>query len=154
MAEELVYEVSDEVRNVANKVLEKDSEKLAADYNNVVVTYIKTYPSISKNIVGLCTKPGRLLKYFSESDIIIQVSGNIWDNLNEETRYILMLHEMKHVRITYKKNGRMIISLNPHNVQDFSDIIRDYGIDWLESIKSISASTNNFENGEEDNLKL
>ena len=148
------YDVSDEVKEVALKVLKNDREKIAADYDQLNIIYMKVFPNISKTTAGLCIKSGKLLKYFSEADVIIQVSGELWDQLNEETRYTLMLHEMKHVGIGYKKNGRMVIYLNSHDVQDFSDIITKYGINWIENIKSITASINDFQNGEEDKVRI
>jgi len=154
LAEEKTYEVSEEVREMAQTVFQENKVKIVADFEELDIIYMKQYPNISKTTAAQCIKPSKLLKHFSESDIIIQVSGDLWDGLPDETKYILLLHEMKHIGINYKKNGARIIYLEPHNVQDFSDIIREYGVDWIENIKSVVASINDFENGEEEKVRI
>lgn len=148
------YEVSEEVAIVAKTVLTKDKVLLAADYDKLNVIYMKKYPSVAKTIAAQCIKTATLLKYFSEADVIIQVSGDLWDGLTEESKYVLMLHEMMHIGISYKKNGKMMVDILPHDIQDFAVIIRKYGLDWVESVKTTAASINDFQNGEESTLRI
>lgn len=53
--------------------------------------------------------------------IITFYEPNIQD-LSENQQKILMLHELKHIQ----EDGK----IRPHDVEDFSDILHRYGIDW------------------------
>lgn len=45
--------------------------------------------------------------------------------INENQLKVLILHELKHVGI-----GMKGLKITPHDIEDFKDIITEYGIDW------------------------
>lgn len=148
------YDIDEEVAKIADEVLKKDAVSLDTNIKEAVITYIKVYPNISPTVAGRCIRSSKLLKFFSDSDIIIEVSGELWDAIPYDIRYVLMLHELKHIGISFKKDGTKVTYLVNHDVQDFYDIIKKYGIDWLASLKSQIAKIEGFEDGEEDKIRL
>jgi hypothetical protein len=148
------YLESEEIQKFANEVIKKDSIKLYANFNELNVVYMLVYPNISPTLAGRCIRTSNLVKLFSNADIIIQMSGELWDNIPDNVKYILTLHEMKHAGIIYTKTGEKKIKIVDHNVKDFYDIIKEYGIDWIETLKTISANVNEFEKGEEEKIKI
>lgn len=143
------YVLSDEVKEVAKTVLSKNRNRLDGDYDRVKVEYMKVYPDITPTTAGRCVRASKLLKFFSDSDVVIEVSGELWDKLPESTREILMLHEMMHVGTKWNKKGEMSVGLVRHDVQDFYLIVKEYGIEWLETIRSVIANINDFQDGQE-----
>ena len=150
------YVLDPELKEVADAVYNKDKTYLSGDIGNIHIEYIKVYPNISPTCAGRCVKSSKLLKFFSnpETDIVIEMSGELWDILTPGTKYILMLHELMHIAISYKKDGEMVIGLQDHDIKDFRDIIKIYGIEWVETIKSITQSIHDFQNGEEEKISI
>jgi len=148
------YVIDPTVKEIADAVYIKDKVKLSGDIDNINIEYIKVYPNITPTCAGRCIKASKLIKFFNDTDIIIEVSGELWDVLTEETKYILMLHEMKHILIEYKKDGELIVGLQDHNVKDFYDIIKEYGIEWIEVIKTVTQNIHDFQNGEEEKISI
>ena len=148
------YIIDDEITDLGKKVIANEAVSLDTNIKDVNITFMKVFPNINPTTAGQCVKSSKLLKFFSDSDIVIQMSGNLWDSLPEEIQYVLMLHELKHVGTKYDKKGNTVIGLMPHNVQDFYDIIKKYGVDWIVSLKSSVAGVEGFENGEEEKIKI
>lgn len=63
--------------------------------------------------------------------MIIVYEPNVID-LSEKQMGILMRHELKHIGIDLKGNEPRYYVV-PHDVEDFKDILRTYGIDWARS---------------------
>lgn len=126
-----------EVRAVAEKVI-KD-EKL--ELNPAKIEYCLVYPNVSKLKLAQCRRNNLALKFFSKVDYLIEVSGDIWDKLDEKTKYILVLHELLHVLPIYaEKAGTWKMRLRKHDVMDFYRIIKKYGIDWVGDLRTIAGS--------------
>ena len=78
---------------------------------------MKVSPYISKTVLGRCIKSNRELRFYSGFDYIIEVSGNVWDKLDDEQKYILVFHELLHIDITSKKNGEPALNIRDHTIQ-------------------------------------
>lgn len=131
------FEVSDELKKLAEDIIA--SEKL--DISPARVEYLLVHPEISKTIAGRCIRTSKELKFFSSYDYLIEISATLWNALDDSTRYILMLHELKHILpIMDEKTGEWKYDIRKHDVEDFSDIIKKHGIDWIYKVKlSISS---------------
>lgn len=146
------YVVSEEVRALANQILEK--EIIAHQVKDVKVEYLIVYPSVSKLCAGRCYKAHKHTKFFSDFDFIIELSGNLWESLDEQTKYILLLHEMMHIKVMYNKKGEKQLGIKDHDVQDFSYIIKKYGIDWITNVQTEFASVHDLDETEEKKVTL
>jgi hypothetical protein len=131
--------VSPELRELADQVISEN--KGSVDIGNAKIEYVMVWPYVSKTVWGRCIKCNTELQHFSKADFIIEMSGELWDQLDEERRYILMYHELKHVKsICDPKTGEWKNSIRAHDVEDFADIIEQHGVRWIADIKTIIAS--------------
>lgn len=131
------YEQSDELEQLAKMVSEKETALLNND--GAVIKYMKVYPNISPTIAGRCIKSSPAVKFFGDCDYIIQMSGDLWDALSENSRYVLMLHELMHVYVDIDKKGNNVFKLRKHDVEDFAVLIEQYGIDWLYALRDTAS---------------
>jgi NTP pyrophosphatase (non-canonical NTP hydrolase) len=139
------FEISAEVKELAEKVINEQK----VDIYPSKLEYLLVYPCISKTVAGKCVKSGKELKFFSTFDYLIEISGELWDALDEKTREILIEHELKHVLpVANDKTGDWEFKIRDHNVQDFASIIKKHGIDWISKVKASQASL--YEIDEED----
>jgi hypothetical protein len=139
------FEVSADLKKLAETVI--NDQKI--DVYPAKLEYLLVYPNVSKSVAGRCVRTGKELKFFSGFDYLIEMSGELWDVLDEPTRLILMEHELKHVCPTMnEKSGEWEFTLRDHDVQDFASIIKKHGIDWLSKVKLSVA--NLYELDEED----
>ena len=139
------YEVSPTVETLSKKVIADKNMELEP----AVIKYVKVYPYISKKVAGRCILSYPMIKLFGECDYIIQVSGQLWDELDEERKEILMYHELLHVKPVHnEKNGEWRFTLRDHDIQDFYVIIKQHGIDWFNELKTLNASVYGIEDSE------
>ena len=143
------FEVSAELKELAEKVI--DAEKL--DVYRAKICYLRVDPNISKSVAGRCIRTGKELKFFSTFDYLIEVSGELWDTLNENLQYILMQHELMHIHTCMnEKSGEWEFKIRDHDVQDFSKLIKKHGVEWLAAVKL--SVTQLHENVSEDDVKI
>ena len=143
------YVQSQELEAYANEVIKKKHMTIPAN-----VAYVLVYPYIGKAVAGRCIRANSMTKLFGECDYIIQMSGDLWDRLDEERQEILMYHELLHILVTQDKKGNSVYKLRDHDVQDFEAIIRKYGIEWLSELKDLHASVYDLEPEALDNYRL
>jgi hypothetical protein len=97
------------------------------------------YPAISKRTWAHIMKTSPQLKMYSGIDIIIEVSGDVWELLDDEQKHILIEHELMHLYLTENDDGVLSIKLAQHDLQDFKKIISKHGIEWTQKCDLIKA---------------
>ena len=107
------------------------------DIGSAKICGLMVYPNINKTTAGRCIRAGKELKFFSDYDYLIEISAEYWDNLTEQSRKILVLHELMHIDIRYTKQGKEIFGTKPHDVEDFAILLQKYGLHWLREVKLI-----------------
>jgi predicted metallopeptidase len=133
------YVDAPQLKDLAADIIEK--EKLNMYGANI--GYVLVYPNVSKTIAGQCTRANKDLKYYSDCDYVIKMSGELWDSLSDESQYILMFHELLHILpVTNDKTGDVSYKLRDHDVKDFAILINRHGIKWLETVHAINCSLN------------
>lgn len=136
------YVKSEDLEVLADKVIHNKNMDIA----DVAINYLLVYPHINKQTAGRCSRANNLLKVYGNCDYVIQMSGNLWDKLDEKTQEILMWHELLHVyAVMNEKTGEMVYKIRDHDVQDFSIIIGAHGIDWFGNLKTLFASVYDIE---------
>jgi predicted metallopeptidase len=133
---EISNEESPEVFNLAKTVISEENLTLEP----AKIGYLIVSPNISKTVAARCIKTNKELKFFSGYDYLIEVSGELWDVLDESIKKILLLHELLHVGFGYDKLGNLKFQIRNHNVEDFSYIIKKYGIDWFTKVNELTKS--------------
>jgi len=131
-----VYAIDDDIAQLASDVCEKRGIVLGP----ARLKYVKVFPHISKNVAGRCIISNPMVKLFGECDFIIQMSGDLWDKLDDGRKRILLEHELLHVGCTQNKNGEWKYYIVRHNIEDFRIILEKYGFNWLNELKTIQSS--------------
>ena len=151
MATQKEFQISNELKTLAETVIEEQEIKV----EDSKIQYLLVYPNIAKTVAGRCMKTGRELKFFSDNDYLVEMSGELWDNLDEKTRYNLMHHELMHIKPSYnEKTGDWTYKTRPHDVEDFSILIKKHGIDWISNVKTSISSIYDMTPEEEEGITL
>ena len=87
----------------------------------------KEKKSKNKSIFAECDKVNEKYSLFCPYDFLITFYEPNTAFLSDKAFELLMYHELRHIGINEK--GFYII---PHSVEDFKDIIKKYGIDWID----------------------
>jgi predicted metallopeptidase len=145
------FDESEEMKAIADKII---TERRFDYINNVNVRYLFVSPNISKTKIACCVKGGPELRHFSNADYLIEFSKDIWDSIDDQTRYIVMLHELKHILIKKDKDDIDVVTLAPHDITDFASIIKEFGVDWYKELKDIAGSTYELDAEKKDKIKI
>src|SRR5699024_9629002 len=89
---------SPEVEAVAEAVIERES----LDFGPAEIGYFLVYPNLSKYRAAKCVKASREVKYYSGNDYLIEISGEMWDMLDQETREMVAFHQLLHINPVFK----------------------------------------------------
>lgn len=103
-----------------------------ADKHNLKFALHYVYPYISKTTWAHIMKTSAQMKMYSDVDIIVEVSGDVWEMLDQTQKDILIEHELMHLYLNENDEGVLNIQLQGHDLEDFKKIISKYGIEWTE----------------------
>lgn len=130
------YVVSEELEDIANEVIKLKNMDYPAN-----IKYLLVYPYINKTTAGRCIKTSNETKLLGNCDYIIEMSGDLWDKLDDDRRKILMWHELLHIHIIQNdKTGEWDLKLRKHDLEEFTTIVKLHGVDWLDEIKTLFLS--------------
>lgn len=73
---------SPEMQEVASEVIEMHNIELGP----AQIGYLLVYPNLSKQKAAKCVKATREVKHYSGNDYLIEVSGDLWDMLDADTK--------------------------------------------------------------------
>lgn len=119
------------------------------------IGYMLVYPNVSKKVAGRCKRTTKETQYYSGNHYLIQMSGETWDMLDEETRKILMYHELLHIKAVFKaKKQEWKYKIRKHDFEDFREIIKEHGIDWFETVQGTTGSLYDLEPEEENEVQI
>lgn len=148
------YIVSDDVREIGERVMKRHDPNGLAD-TPAEIEYVKVYPAISKTTVARCMKVSPEHRLLSGFHYVVEVSGDVWDKLEEGTQEVLMEHELLHANpVMNDKNGEWEYKLRKHDYEDFSVIIQKYGIDWFSNLKTQVSSIFDLKPAQEDSISV
>ena len=148
------FVISDDLKTIADDLIKNDPILQTYNLDIPRIGYILVYPNITKHVAGRCIKSGRELKFFSECDYVIEMSGETWDVLEDDVKKILTLHELMHIHVFHDKKGNVRFKLRDHDVKDFMYIIKTYGIDWFERLRTVVSSTYDMKPDDESKIKI
>lgn len=121
------YSISQNIQNICEEVMEEKG----MDIFPARVMYILVSPEISPNILGRCIRANNMLKMLGECDYIIQMSAISWNEYGKIGKKRIAEHELKHIVIKVDNNtGEVKFALRKHDIEDFYEMITDYGIGW------------------------
>lgn len=140
-----------QVVRLAEKVI-KDKN---LEFGKAEIGYMSVYPNISKFTGAKCVKASPLVKHFSGLDFVIQVSGEMWDMLDAQTREILLWHELLHIDATFKaKTQQWVYKVRKHDYADFYAINESVGSRWFKTIQATISSLYDLDQKQENKVKV
>ena len=69
-------------------------------------------------------------KVVTDKAVLLSLWKNAWDSKSDSWRALLIYHELLHLGVDDVNGGYKIIK---HDIEDFAEVIRTYGIDWENS---------------------
>jgi len=128
---------SSEVEEIANKVIKEHK----MEFGPAQIGYFLIYPHISKQKAAKCIKATREVKYYSGNDYLIEVSGELWDMLDNDTKKMLLYHELLHIDPVFKaKNQEWKMNLKKPDFSDYYEINDKFGNEWYKTIQATVSS--------------
>lgn len=112
MADELMKTVHNRLKELKIKCLFKEGPPLQ---QKGVLLYARV-----KKVFGL-------LKYFTDSDFIIEISFDLWKNLNKDAQMAVIDHELCHIVLINRKDGEPKWILQPHDIEEFYEVLERHG---------------------------
>ncbi len=127
-------EPSRELKKLGEAVINKFIELHFINEYGIRIGYVVSYENKcgQKITYADCRKLGEVYKAYLPFDFIITFYYFNTEILSENQKKILMLHELKHIQITERG-----LSVRPHDIEDFKDILSRYGNEWNEFNKEV-----------------
>lgn len=142
---------SPEIEAFAQKVIEK--HKL--EFGPAEIGYFLVYPNLSKKMAAKAMKASREVKYYSGNDYLIEISGEVWDMLDDDTKEILVFHQLLRLEPVFKsKNQEWQFRLRKPDYGAFYKINEQYGADWYKTVQATVSSLYDLNPSEESKVSL
>lgn len=125
-------EVSKEYMELACEVIEEQEELQWIPKAGIKVGFLESDRAKKKDgkiVLGECIRVRDLFKCFIPHDFLIVVYAPNVIGMTRDQLKILLHHEFLHIGID--ESGEEIRYINnPHDIEEFREIIEKYGIDW------------------------
>jgi hypothetical protein len=141
-------QISGEYSSIGQELIEKEKSLEYIKNSQATIIYLVSdnpKKSKGKDILAECERVPDKYKWCIPADFTITVFVPNVTMLTDEQKRILILHELFHVGITVNENGQEEYTTNPHDYEEFKEIIDRYGIDWSRPIKSSDDNLVNME---------
>src|SRR5699024_4033210 len=110
---------SPEVEKIALIVNERE----VLDFDTAEIGYFLVYPNLSKYKAAKCIKTSREVQYYSGNNYLIEISGEMWDMLDQKTREMVLFHQLLYVNPVYKaKNQERKMKVRKPDISDLYEI--------------------------------
>ncbi len=142
---------SPEVETIAKEIIERES----LDFGPAEIGYFLVYPNLSKYKAAKCVKANREVKYYSGNDYLIEISGELWDMLDQKTREMVVFHQLLHIKPVFKaKNEEWKMQKRKPDFADFYEINDKYGNEWYKTVQATVSSLYDLEPAKESKVSL
>ena len=142
---------SPEVEAIAKKVVEQHK----MEFGPAEIGYFLVYPNISRQKAAKCMKASREVKYYSGNDYLIEISGELWDMLDNQTKEMFLYHELLHVDPSFKsKTQEWKMNLRKPDFSDIYTINDKYGNEWYKTIQATVSSLYDLDPKQESKVSL
>ncbi|TVQ00117.1 MAG: hypothetical protein EA359_16330 [Balneolaceae bacterium] len=142
---------SPEMKEIAAKVIETHKIELGP----AQIGYLLVYPNISKQRAAKCMKSTNEVKHYSGNDYLIEVSGDLWDMLDTDTKKMLLYHELLHVDPVFTaKNQEWKMNLRKPDFADYYEINDKFGNEWYKTIQATVSSLHDLDPRQESKVSV
>ena len=120
-------EISQDLKRLADKIINKFPEFKFIKELDIKIGYVisQQRKQGEKTTYADCRKVQEVYQAWLPYDFIITFYERNTGFLNDNQLKVLMKHELKHVGI-----GMRGLKIEPHDIEDFKDIISEYGMEW------------------------
>ncbi|WP_308894450.1 putative metallopeptidase [Candidatus Desulfosporosinus nitrosoreducens] len=122
------YEVADDLRELGEKIISSMPELYIIRDYDIKIGFIRSYEAKrdkGRQVNADCRKVNSIYTAYLPFDFIVTFYEPNTYYMTENQKKILMLHELRHIGI-----GERGLRLEPHDIEDFKDIIERFGIEW------------------------
>lgn len=137
------YEHSVEVEKIARELIQKYHKHLVEANFAFLMRYSNSWTSKRKTLWGTAEKVSAKTKFLTDTgdedgiDFIVTINATIWKGLTLDMKKALVDHELCHcARGDDDKAGNPTWYIDGHSVEDFTAVIRRYGL-WSEEVKAV-----------------
>ncbi|NGP76357.1 hypothetical protein G3570_06920 [Balneolaceae bacterium YR4-1] len=142
---------SPEVEEIARQIIERES----LEFGPAEIGYFLVYPNLSKYKAAKCVKASREVKYYSGNDYLIEISGEMWDMLDQKTREMVVFNQLLHVDPVYKaKNQEWKMKVRRPDFADYYEINDKYGNEWYKTVQATVSSLYDLDPKRESKVSL
>lgn len=131
-----MYWQSEELSRLGEEVIQKEKSLAWIKEAGVKICFLYSDKEKKKGgrvVLGDCRLVREPWSVFCPYDFLITVYEPNTAGLDEQRIHILLFHELLHVGIS-EKDDEPVYRTNPHDVEDFREIIERYGMDWPEVV--------------------
>ena len=140
-----------EMEKLASEVLEDHQ----IDIGPAQIGFLLVYPNISKQRAAKCVKASREVKHYSGNDYLVEVSGELWDMLDNDTKKMLLYHQLLHVDPVFKaKNQEWKMKIRKPDFADYYEINDKYGNEWYKTVQATVSSLYDLDPKRESKVNL
>jgi hypothetical protein len=129
----MLYEQYEPYAELGAEVIENERSLQWIAEADVRIGFLRSFKEKSshgKVVYGECVKVKELYEPFCPYDfLIVLYEPNICD-FTDRQLYALMHHELLHVGLSEDASGNLKYQVNPHDIEDFDEIISRYGLYW------------------------
>lgn len=128
----MLYEQYQPYAELAEKVISNEQSLFWIAETDVRIGFLRSFKekrAHGKDVLGECIKVNELYEPFCPYDFLIVIYEENVVQLTEHQMYVLMFHELLHIGVN-EKNGDLKYVVNPHDIEDFDEIISRYGLHW------------------------
>jgi predicted metallopeptidase len=124
------FEVSDELKELGEKVISKRLELHFINEYDIKVGYVISYEAKrdkGRSVNADCRKVNGPYQAYLPFDFVITFyEPNVY-HMSDNQKKILMLHELRHIGI-----GMRGLRIENHDIEDFYSLLKEFGMQWNE----------------------
>jgi putative metallopeptidase len=123
------HQLSDEVADVANRVINSDARFSHIPGENIRMAYVLVWGKEPEgrggiHVLAKAVKAPPLWRDLGDYDVAIVANQKVWARLPERAREALVAHELNHVG---GRNDSGTVVLLEHDIEEFAWVVRKYG---------------------------
>lgn len=125
------YEYAEDVKEVAEKLIEGEDKFKHIDINDII--FLKTDKHISGgHVLGRTHELINMVQFITDKKYVIEVPP-VFYTKNEKVKEIIVKHELMHIPVG--KVGEEQKGLVRHDIEDFREIIKEFGMEWIQEVE-------------------
>lgn len=142
---------SPEIEEVAEKVIQERNIELGP----ASVCYLLVFPNISKKRAAKAKKASPELTFFTGYHYLIEISGDLWDMLDNETKYMVVWNQLLHLDPQFKaKTQEWKFPIRKPDYTDYYEISDSKGSTWHKTVQATMSSLHDLDPRQEGQVSL